>query len=207
MAESSGLEIPHAIHGAARHAFTVGFLVTLVLGMGQRLLPILGHTLLAWPRLVTPIFTLIAAGNLLRVASEVATVWWDPAFLVMPFSAGLEFVALSLFAANAVRTMWPSRDPLIRTGQVTARSSLAALLAEHPWIEDELIASGYRYVAEARQVPAELTVGSFATSNGFDSQSTIARINDALRNRERRPLTTQRKSPISVKTGPDRGRV
>src|SRR5579885_3343322 len=52
----------HAWLGAARHALTVGFLTTLMVGVGQRLLPVLGHTLLAWPRLVVPTFVLIGLG-------------------------------------------------------------------------------------------------------------------------------------------------
>lgn len=197
IAEAAGVDVPHAIHGAVRHAFTVGFLVTLMVGMGQRLLPILGHTLLAWPRLVVPTFALIATGNFLRVASETATVWWPYAFLVMPFSAVLELAALSLFAANAIRTMWPAPDPLIRTGRVTANSRLATLLAEHPWIEDELIAWGYRYIVDARQVPMELTVGSFATSSGLDLDETLARINETLRDHTQPPRSVKWKSANS----------
>ncbi|MBZ0267850.1 NnrS family protein [bacterium] len=176
-----GMGVPHAIHGAARHALTVGFLVTLILGVGQRLLPILGHTLIAWPGLVVPVFLLIAAGNFLRVASEVATSWWTPAYFVMPFSAVLELAALTLFAANAIRTMWPRPDLLLRTGQVARDSSVATLLAECPWIEDELIAWGFDYVSRVRQVPAELTVASFAEGNGFAPDQLIERINATLR--------------------------
>jgi hypothetical protein len=36
--------------GVARHALTVGFMTILVLGVGQRLLPFLVQTRLAWPR-------------------------------------------------------------------------------------------------------------------------------------------------------------
>lgn len=177
----SGMQVPHPIHGAMRHALTVGFLLTLILGVGQRLFPVLGHTLLAWPRLVVPIFLLIGVGNLLRVMSEVATVWWVPAFMVMPFSAVLELAALSLFAANALRTIWPPPDPLVRNGQVTALSRLSVLLSEHPWIEDRLMSWGMDYVQRIRQVPSELTIGTFAANNGFDPVETVSRINAELR--------------------------
>jgi hypothetical protein len=86
----------------------VGFLTTLILGVGQRLLPILGHTLLPWPRLVLPTLWLIAAGNLLRVLTELATLVSTAAFVLMPFSAVLELLALALFTANALRTLWPA---------------------------------------------------------------------------------------------------
>jgi hypothetical protein len=176
---------PHAYLGAVRHGLTVGFMTTLILGVGQRLLPILGHTLLAWPRLVVPIFVLIAVGNLLRVCTEMATLFTAPAFALMPFSALLELTALILFAANALRTLWPAADPLLRTGQVTAMTSVAVLLAEHPWLEDHLFTWGLGYIGRVRSVPRELTLGTLAGSEGKNPEEIIGRINRLLRGSEK----------------------
>lgn len=172
---------PHAYLGAARHALTVGFMTTLIMGVGQRLLPILGHTLLPWPRLVLPILALIAVGNLLRVVTELATPVSEAAFAIMPLSAVLELCALALFAANALRTLWPAPDPLLRTGQVTPTSSVAVLLATHPWLEDHLFAWGLSYVGRVRSVPRELTIGSLAASEGKNPEEVLNRINELLR--------------------------
>jgi hypothetical protein len=177
-----GLTPPHAYLGAARHALTVGFMTTLILGVGQRLLPILGHTLLPWPRLVLPTFLLIAVGNLLRVLTELATPVSTAAFALMPLSAVLELSALALFTANALRTLWPAPDPLLRTGQITLSTSVAVLLAEHPWLEDHLFAWGLGYVGRVRSVPRELTLGTLARSERKDPEEIMARINDLLRN-------------------------
>ncbi len=65
-----GLDLPHVYLGAVRHSLTVGFMMTLILGVGQRLLPILGQTLLPWSRLVLPTFLLLGVGNFLRVATD-----------------------------------------------------------------------------------------------------------------------------------------
>ena len=175
-----GVAPPRAYLGATRHALTVGFLTTLILGVGQRLLPILGHDLLAWPRLVVPIFVLIAAGSALRVAAELATLAWPIAFRILPASAVLELTALALFAANIFRTLWPRPDPLLRTGQATPATRVAVLLAEHPWLEDHLVAWGLRYIGRVRSVPAELTLGSLAAGEGLDPEATVARINVLL---------------------------
>lgn len=175
-----GLTPPHAYLGAVRHALTVGFMTTLILGVGQRLLPILGHTLLPWPRLVLPIFILIAVGNLLRVLTEFATPWSATAFALMPFSAVFELTALALFAANALRTLWPPPDPLLRTGQVKPTTSVAILLREYPWLEDHLFAWGLGYVGRVRSVPRELTLGTLAETEGKATAEIIARINDLL---------------------------
>jgi hypothetical protein len=175
-----GLTPPHAYLGAVRHALTVGFMTTLILGVAQRLLPILGHTLLPWPRLVVPTLLLIAAGNLLRVLTELATPLGAAAFALMPFSAVLELAALALFAANALRTLWPPADPLLGTGQVTPTTSVAVLLSEYPWLEDHLFAWGLGYVGRVRSVPQELTLGTLATSEGKAAEEIVARINELL---------------------------
>ncbi|RMG40991.1 MAG: hypothetical protein D6725_02215, partial [Planctomycetota bacterium] len=172
----TGQPMPHAWRGAARHALTVGFLTTLIMGVAQRILPIVGHTLLAWPALTTPILLLVGVGNAWRVMTELATLVWAPAFRIMPVSAVLELAALALFAANALRTLWPRRDPLLRQGRVTERSSVAVLLAEHPWIEDRLIELGVDYLARTRSVPRELTVGSLARSERLDPAEFIERV-------------------------------
>ncbi len=173
----SHAQLPHAWRGAARHALTVGFLTTLIMGVAQRLLPILGHTRLRWPQLVVPTLVLVGVGNLMRVSMEMATLVWTPAFWLMPLSSLLELTALAVFAANSVRTMWPPPDPLLKTGRVTAHSSVAVLLAEHPWIEDELIHMGIHYLARTRSVPGELTVASMARSHRWDADQLVQQIN------------------------------
>ena len=173
----SQLAASHAFVGAARHALTVGFMTTLIMGVAQRLLPVLGQTLLAWPQLVRPIFAFIAVGNLVRVGSELATDYWPMAYRVMPMSALLELTALTLFAANCLRTLWPRRDSLLRRGFVTKNSSLKTLLAEYPAIEDELVRWGFGYIGRVRAVPGELTLGSFAWGEGQEAGETVERIN------------------------------
>jgi hypothetical protein len=173
----------HAFIGAARHALTVGFMTTLILGVAQRLLPVLGQTLLAWPGLVRPMFAFIAVGNLLRVGSELATDYWPMAYRAMPVSALFELTALTLFAANCLRTLWPPRDSLLRKGIVTEKSSLKILLAEYPAIEDALVEWGFAYISRVRAVPGELTIGSFAWGEGQEPGQTVERINTWLARR------------------------
>jgi len=171
--------LPYAYMGAVRHGLTVGFMTTLILGVGQRMLPVLDRTVLAIPRLTVPILVLIATGNLLRVSTELTTSLTPAAYGVMPISALLEWSALLLFTINAAATMF-HRDPLARRGRVTKRSSLAVLVAEYPWIEDGLRPLGTRYLERARSVPDELTVGSFAVSEGVAADELVSRINGWL---------------------------
>jgi hypothetical protein len=176
-------DLPPAYLGAMRHALTVGFLTTLILGVGQRIVPILSHDLLAWPGLVVPIFVCIAVGNALRVATELASLAWPIVFRVMPISAVFEITALGLFTANILRTLWPGRDPLIRTGRATPMTRVATLLAEHPWIEDPLVAEGVRYIGRVRSVPNELTVHSLAVGERMKPEALVARVNTLIAER------------------------
>lgn len=181
-----GITPPQAYLGATRHALTVGFMTTLILGVGQRLLPVLEHRLLAWPKLVVPIFVLIGVGNTLRVTLELATLAWTPAFMIIPISAILELSALSLFAFNIFQTLWPPQDQFYRTGRVTTMTPAALLLAEHPWLDEPLVDRGLRYLGRVRSVPAELTLGSLAAGEGHDPAATVDQINNMLAEYERR---------------------
>lgn len=180
-----GNPMSRAYLGATRHALTVGFLTTLILGVAQRLLPILSHDLLAWPRLVAPILALIATGNALRVATQLSTLASPIAFWIMPLSSLLELTALALFAANAFRVLWPAPDVLLRTGRVTEMTRAAILLAEHPWIEDRLIASGVGYFGRVRSVPTELTLSSLAAGKSMTVDTLVTDINRMLEDHER----------------------
>ncbi len=177
---ATGELLPHAYMGAVRHAITVGFITTLIMGVGQRLLPVLDRKVLPMPRLILPILALIAIGNLFRVLSELATIAMPAAFRAMPYSAVFEWLALVLFTVSCLATMY-STDLLLRTGRVSKRSSLAILLAQHPWVEDRLIAQGIGYLQRTRSVPPELTIGSVAESEGKDGGALVGDINAWLR--------------------------
>ncbi|HEY3392057.1 MAG TPA: NnrS family protein [Lacipirellulaceae bacterium] len=172
----TGNPLPHAYMGAVRHALTVGFMMTLIMGVAQRLLPVLDRTVIAMPRLVLPILVLIGLGNLLRVAFELAIIATPAGFSPMRYSAIFEWLALVLFTISCVATMF-QREPLFKRGKITARSSLAVLLAEHPWIEDRLIARGTSYLGRTRSVPLELTIGSFAESERMPVEVLVSDIN------------------------------
>jgi uncharacterized protein involved in response to NO len=93
--------------GASRHALTVGFVSTMVLAVGQRILPAFAGMRLLWsPRWMFAGLFLLTIGCTLRVSSEVLAyqdyaVW---AWQVLPVSALTELTALSVFATNLLCT-------------------------------------------------------------------------------------------------------
>lgn len=93
--------------GASRHALTVGFVSTMILAVGQRILPAFAGMRLLWsPRLMFAGLFLLTVGCALRVTSEALAyqgyAGW--AWQVLPVSALIELTALCVFATNILCT-------------------------------------------------------------------------------------------------------
>lgn len=171
---AAGEPLSHAWRGAARHALTVGFVTTMIMGVAHRLVPILTHRPLVWPAGAIVVLLLVAVGNLLRVTTELATLRWEAAFGIMPASGLMEWLAGVIFAANIWWTMWAKES--LGPSRLGWRTSVASLLEEYPELEDQLIRWGFDYVARVRRIPQELTLGTFASSNRQDPDELLCRI-------------------------------
>jgi hypothetical protein len=106
------------IWGASRHALTVGFLATMVFGIGQRVLPAFcGMRLLFSKRLMGLSLILINIGCALRVFSEIPAYEANlhAAWSLLPVSAITELIAVTLFALNmAITLLLPPPAPAVR---------------------------------------------------------------------------------------------
>jgi uncharacterized protein involved in response to NO len=93
--------------GASRHALTVGFVSTIILAVGQRILPAFAGMRLLWsPRLMFVGLFLLTLGCTLRVSCEVLAyqdyaAW---AWHVLPASGLIELTALAVFTLNMLCT-------------------------------------------------------------------------------------------------------
>jgi hypothetical protein len=91
------------IWGASRHALTVGFLATMVVAIGQRVLPaFVGMRALFSAKLMFAALLLLTAGCMLRVSSELLAYegFFRPAWSWLPLSAVTEMIAVTVFAIN-----------------------------------------------------------------------------------------------------------
>lgn len=100
-------DVSGGLWGASRHAFTVGFVSVMVFSIGQRVLPAFAAVRPLWsPSLMFGGLLLLNAGCVLRVVSEIAAYqggaswWWS----VLPASAVIELIAVSMFASNMFAT-------------------------------------------------------------------------------------------------------
>jgi uncharacterized protein involved in response to NO len=111
-------DVHGGVWGASRHALTVGFLATMVFGIGQRVLPAFcGMRLLYSTRLMG--FSLIAlnAGCALRVFSEIPAYEANlrAAWSLLPVSAITELIAVTVFGLNmAITLLLPPPVPAVR---------------------------------------------------------------------------------------------
>jgi hypothetical protein len=95
------------IWGAARHALTVGYISAMVFAIGQRVLPAFGGMRRLYsPRLMLASLVALMAGCTLRVAAEIPAYegYSRAAWHVLPCSAVIELIAVSLFAVNVIAT-------------------------------------------------------------------------------------------------------
>jgi uncharacterized protein involved in response to NO len=104
-------DVNGGVWGASRHALTVGFLATMVFGIGQRVLPAFcGMRLLFSKRLMGASLAVLNLGCLLRVSCEIPAYEANirAAWSLLPVSAVTELTAVCLFALNmAVTLMLP----------------------------------------------------------------------------------------------------
>lgn len=95
------------IWGASRHALTVGFIATMVLCVGQRVLPaFVGMRLLWSTRLMFTSVALLTVGCVLRVPCEILAYqgYANWAWSALPASGILELAGISAFAMNIFGT-------------------------------------------------------------------------------------------------------
>ena len=106
------------IWGASRHALTVGFLAAMVFSIGPKILPAFcGARILFSPKLMFFSLVLLNAGCLARVCAEIAAYegYASGAWPVLPWSAMIEFAAVTIFALNLGVTLLRPPAHLMRT--------------------------------------------------------------------------------------------
>jgi hypothetical protein len=144
-ARALGLHFSHAYHGAIRHAFTVGFISLMILGVSSKVVPILqGIDVRGLPGLWWP-FVLINAGNFLRVSSQVATdLAPGPAFPLMGISGAFEVLGLAIWGVHLWKLLAAPTAPEAARGTITAESRVASIADEFPQTLDVFEAFGFK---------------------------------------------------------------
>ncbi len=187
--------------GASRHAFTVGFLATLIFSIGPRILPSFLNSRELWsPRVMRWSLLLLTAGCTLRVISEplayggIVNVAWR----VLPFSAFAELAAVLLFGFNLAMSLATPIPSWFGHKQVNDGMSLYWLTSSYPGTRRLLIENGLVTLARADAVPKSLSLKEAALADGADPRHLVERLGaffDARLARSLRPSSAPAPSP------------
>jgi len=158
--------LPHAYGGALRHALTVGFITTMILGIGYRILPIFMRQPLASTRLMLVSAALIIAGNAGRVAFELLTIGgWPWSYRLMGITGVLELGALILFGFNIAATAL-NRRRCYRAGEaLTPNTRVQEAVNARPEIQDRLGELGITLFDDVPFIAPSMTMGALALAH------------------------------------------
>lgn len=170
-------KLPHAYSGAWRHALTVGFITTMIMGVGYRIVPIFIKQPLASTRLMLVSAALIIVGNAGRVFLELATIR-GPAwtFRLMGMTGVLELTALTLFAVDlalTVRKRWHVYGP---SDRLTADVRVREAINTRPELLCRLDDAGITMFDEAPFIAPSMTLGALALASGWHVDELLERL-------------------------------
>jgi uncharacterized protein involved in response to NO len=199
-----GFGISHpGVLGASRHAFTVGFLATLIFSIGPRILPSFLNSRELWsPRLMRLFLMLITAGCALRVISEplaygeTAAAAWK----ALPVSAFAELLAVLLFGSNLAMSLATPIPAWFGREHVNDRMSLYWLVSSYPATRKILTANGLRTLGHADAVPKTLALSEAAHADGVASEILIAALGDFFESRFPRSLRQPLRASESIRS-------
>ncbi len=157
--------------GASRHAFTVGFLATLIFAMGPRLLPSFVNSRELWSkRLMLTALMLLTVGCALRVISEPAAYSGAAPFAwkLLPVSAVIELSAVLAFAWNIGHTLATPFPAWIDLSGITAELPVYWYVTAYPRTRRVLERGGIRTLGQVRRVPRSLTLRAAAAADHAD---------------------------------------
>lgn len=100
-----GAVFSHAYFGAYRHAFTVGFISMMIVGVSSKVVPLLAGSDSPDLKSLTAPFWLLNIGNGMRVLFQILTDTQSWAFPVVAMSAWIEVAGLIWWAVDLWRTM------------------------------------------------------------------------------------------------------
>jgi hypothetical protein len=172
--------LPHAYAGAWRHALTVGFITTMIMGVGYRILPIFIKQPLASTRLMLVSATLIIAGNAGRVALELATTGgWPWAYRWMGLTGLLELTALAMFAANVAMTLRNRRRTYCGSQPLTPGVRVREAVNARPELQGRLCEAGITMFDAAPFIAPSMTFGALALAVGRRPWDLLAELDGA----------------------------
>jgi hypothetical protein len=210
--EAARLHFSHAYFGAIRHAFTVGFISLMIVGVAARVVPTLQGV---DARRLSPLwgpFLLLNAGCTLRVIGQTLTDFVTSAFPFTGISGVLEVLGLTWWGIHLWRIMAgraPLEAPLEATPEeahrpITASDRVGDVLDRYPALLDTFLAFGFRLLLNPllrRRVARHVTLAAACRHSGVELATFLAALNQARTNPN---LPTERTNHVETRYSPSR---
>ena len=184
-----GGALDHAYVGAYRHALTVGFITTMMVGMACRIVPVFRGVPLWSARLREVTFWLLAVGNVMRVLFQSLSAAAGPVWLRAAGISGLlELAAILLFAVNIWKTMdTETEDDRMAAAwrpPIAPETRVGPLLEAYPALLPVFVSSGFAPLANPvlrRTVARGVSVAQACRMHGVDLEGFLGRLRSAAR--------------------------
>jgi len=151
-----GTTFSHAFFGAYRHAFTVGFISMMIVGVSSKVAPVLAGADVTRLNSLRLAFWLINIGSVMRVGFQILTDLFGWAFPLMALSAWVEITGLSIWAVDLWRTMSakPSLEKAPSDGEISATRKVFDVITRYPETEPVFLRYGFSLITNpaARRV-------------------------------------------------------
>jgi hypothetical protein len=180
----AGLRFSHGYNGATRHAFTVGFVSLMIVGVSSRIVPMLaGVDPRRLPALWAP-FVLIVAGNGLRVMSQILTDFApSTAYPVMGVSGVLQVAGFLVWGIHIWKLLGSRPEPSIseaRPARIEAHMSPAQVIEWFPQTMDVFTAHGFGLLQNPllrRTMGRSVTLAGACSMKSADLGSLLTELN------------------------------
>lgn len=170
---------------SARHAMAVGFITSVMFGVGSRVLPIFNGTNLYSRRALRASFWLQAVGSTIALAMAYSARRGAPWNYLWSALAGYcVLAAVALFAWNMMMTLRVKAEKFTRESLVALNTRIAELLEVWPELRPVLIHGGLAGLAAMRHSPPRFVTIEFAARrHDIDPQPLIATLNAEIQRR------------------------
>jgi hypothetical protein len=174
-----GVVFSHAYFGGYRHAFTVGFISLMTLGVSSKIVPVLGGLNPSQVSTLRATFWLVNVGNAMRVVFQILTDSYSWAYPVMAASAWIEITGLAIWAFDLWRAMGRRPQAASSCGSVplTLAARVGDVVGAYPETVPVFLQFGFTMITNPlmrQTVARSVTLEQVCRLRGVDGQALIA---------------------------------
>jgi hypothetical protein len=184
-----GVVFSHAYFGGYRHAFTVGFISLMILGVSSKIVPVLGGLSPSQVGTLRATFWLVNIGNAMRVVFQILTDSFPWAYPVMAVSAWIEVTGLAIWAFDlwGAMSQRPRATATCDNVPLTLTARVADVAGAYPETIPVFLNFGFSMITNPlmrQTVARSVTLEQVCRLRRVDAQALIAALKAAVATRK-----------------------